>query len=112
MHTFIFLILAVALLSPSFVVAQVPVSPALDIHPPVPPPTASPNKALPPTPLPNGLFPEQTAPPVSATGASTSLSVVSGVGRALPYILIALGVLVALGIGSFLISRRMVFSKE
>lgn len=102
-------LLSALLIVPSLAYAQTPPPPATPgSHPNAVPPTKAPAKALAPAPLPNGsmTLPGATSSVATSTAPlSPSLPPSSGNGVML-YTLIGLGVLVLIGIGWFLVSRR------
>lgn len=98
-------LLILLLVAPSYALAQLP--PTTRSHPTVAPPTKAPTAPLPATPLP-GSPKVSTSSPATTNGPVTPTAQPEDVVSfgTTPYMFIALGVLVLIGIGGFLFSRR------
>lgn len=110
MHTFIpTLLTALALLSPSLVLAQVPPPATAGDYPNATPPTKAPTKTLQAAPLPDGQMTAPTVPTVSTTTGTnpTDSSDASVSSNTKTYVvLIGAAILVLAAIGWFLIPRK------
>lgn len=112
MHTFISTLLTALtfLLIPSFAFAQTTTPPpdaTPGSYPTATPPTKAPTKILPPAPLPRGTLVAPTEPTATSSAmTTTSPGVSEGENQSPLYILLGLGVLALIGLGSFFFLRR------